>query len=294
LGTSVDLNLSAIDASDHPVALVERPSADVTPASLGIFRDGAFIARAPGTGEIVFRSGGIEGRIPVEVYDNPARIAIVPSRANVARAGSLKLTARAYDSRGFPITLPRDLRWYADGGRIDGDGTFHAGTANARVSVAIGDAKTTEIVTVGSHNIAMPFVAQAHFMSMPKGGEGAVVRNGNELELQYSLGAGERAAYAVAEIPLPAGTIGVAFDVRDDGSGAKVRVAVRNAINEQVLVTAATLEHPGWRHVVARFPQSIAEPARLSAIYIIGRNGEAVMNGAVAIKNVEAVVAGST
>ncbi len=293
LGTSVDLNLAAIDAADHALPLPNRPAATVVPASLGVFRDGAFEARSPGRGEIVFRSGDLHGRVPVAVYDTPARIAIVPARANVAENGSIKLGARAFDAQGFPITLPSGLRWNASAGVVGSDGVYRAAKGNARVSVVIGKSLASAIVSVGSHNVPIPLLQLAHFMSVPKGGEGAVVLNGDELELQYALGSGERAAYAAADIALPANTVGISFDLRDDGSGSHVRVAVRNAINEQILVTAATLERPGWRRVAVRLPQNIAEPARLSAIYVIGRNGATVANGSIAIKDVEAVVAGS-
>ena len=46
----------------------------------------------------------------------------------------------------------------------------------------------------------------------------------------------------MAEIPLPPGTIGVSFDVNDDGGNARLRVAIRNSINEDLFVDATALD----------------------------------------------------
>jgi hypothetical protein len=292
-GTSVPLTISAIDTGDHPAAMPAPIATSVEPASLGVFRDGVFTARGAGNGELLMRSGEIRGRVPISVYTTPARITLLPERPNVAENGSMRLSARAFDERGFPVALPRDLHWRASGGRIDGDGTFYAATHDAQVTVAIGDARATTQVTVGSHDVPLPFVPQARFMSVPRGGDGSVIRNADALELQYALGPSERAAYAAADLPLPARTIALGFDIRDDGSGARVRVAMRNAINEQILMTAVTLDRPGWRHAIVRLPQNVAEPARLSAIYVIGEHGSDVTNGSIGIRNVRAIVAGS-
>ncbi len=292
-GTSVPLEISAIDANDHAVAMPGTLAASVEPASLGDFENGIFTARRAGTGALLLRSGPVRGRVPLNVYETPARIAIVPERPNVPIGGRLKLSARAFDRSGFPIALPASLRWSTDGGRISESGEFAATARNAQVAVAVGDTSAKTVVTVGSHEVALPFVDGARFMSVPAGGPGSVTKTAGAATLQYQLGPGERAAYAASELSLPRGTLAIAFDIQDDGSGARVRVAVRNAINEQILATALTLNRPGWRHAVAKLPQNLAEPARLSAIYVIGANGVTPATGSIVIKNVRAVVAGS-
>lgn len=292
-GTSVPLEISAIDANDHAVAMPGAIAASVEPVALGEFKDGTFTARRPGTGALLLRSGSVRGRVPLAVYDTPARVAIVPEHPNVAVGGRVKLSARAFDRDGFPIALPPSLRWSAAGGSISEAGEFAATARNAQVAVAIGGTSAKTVVTVGSHDLPLPFAESARFMTVPAGGTGAVTKSEGAVTLQFQLGPGERAAYAASELPLPQGTLAVAFDILDDGSGARVRIAVRNAINEQILATALTLDHPGWRHAVAKLPLNLAEPARLSAIYVIGANGATPAGGSIAIKNVRAVVAGS-
>jgi hypothetical protein len=96
----------------------------------------------------------------------------------------------------------------------------------------------------------------------------------------------------MATAPLPAGAIGLAFDVLDDGSGSRVRVALRNSINETSLVDATPLDTPGWRHVVVKFAPDGLAPNQLVAIYILPQKGLQLSSGRIVLRNVRAIVAG--
>ena len=131
---------------------------------------------------------------------------------------------------------------------------------------------------------------------MPKNGEGAIAPRADCagcIELRYALGPNERAAYAVHDVALPPHTVGLRFDVDDDGSGARLKVVLHNAIDEEVLLPVAALSGHGWRQVTVTFPPTFAGPGRLTAIYVIGAAPGEVHRGAIAIKDVKAVVAGS-
>ena len=80
--------------------------------------------------------------------------------------------------------------------------------------------------------------------------------------------------------------------MQDDGSAARLRVALRNTINEQILVDATVLDQPGWRHVVVRFPPEAAQPAKLTAIYVLPPKGMQLSDGEIGLRNVRAIVAG--
>ncbi len=105
------------------------------------------------------------------------------------------------------------------------------------------------------------------------------------------FGNGERAAYAVADLPLPDDTIGITFDLQDDGSAARVRVAVRNDIDEDILLDATQLGQPGWRTVTVRFPTG-THAARLMSIYVLPPKGIELSEGSIVLRNVRAIVAG--
>ncbi|HEY1655444.1 MAG TPA: phosphodiester glycosidase family protein [Candidatus Tumulicola sp.] len=294
-GAIVPVRVAALDAASHVASGGSRLSATVEPASLGTFGNGRFVARHPGRGRVILRDGALTGTIPLEVPASPAQVAIVPIAPNVERGGSLPLIARAFDPYGYALALPPLLRWSADAGSIDGFGRYRAGSRNANVGVRVGNVAATTRVTVGSHEVAIPFAQHARFTTIPRGGAGAVSRDaqcGTCVRLAYAFGSAERAAYATASLDLPDGAIGLSFDVQDDGSGTRLKVALRNAIDEAVLLDALVLDRPGWRHVVVRFPTGNAQIARLIALYVLPPKGMQLSGGQIVIRNVRAVVAG--
>lgn len=293
-GAQIALRVAAVDAGDH-VAAGERPvHVAVSPPSLGEYRDGAFVARHSGSGQLLLSDGALHGDVAVEVSGQPASTRITPLRPNVDVGGSVALVARAFDARGYPLAVPDALAWRATSGSIDARGLFRAGSHDADVSVRIGDVPATARVTVGSHDEALAFAQAAHFVTAPRGGAGSLEKNAGCdgcISLHFSFAGNERAAYAMAEIPLPDDTLGVTFDVLDDGSAGRMRLSVRNEINEDVLLDATRLGNPGWRRVVVRFPAG-TQAKHLTAIYVLALKGIELSEGTVTIRNVRAIVAG--
>ncbi len=292
-GAEVPLRVAAVDAANH-VTQGGAARADVEPPWLGEYRDGEFVALHPGSGRIALRDGKLHGNVPVEVEAAPARTRITPSQPNVDPNATIALTARAYDRNGYALALPSVLHWMASSGSIDTRGQYRAASRDAQVSVRIGAAVTATRVTVGSHDVALAFAEHARFTTLPHGGAGSLLKNAgcrSCVSLSFSFGASERAAYATADLQLPADTIGLAFDFLDDGSDASVRVNVRNAINEDTLVKAADLGQPGWRSVAVRFPPE-TDAARLISIYVLRPKGIELSEGTIVLRNVRAIVAG--
>jgi hypothetical protein len=268
--------------------------AAVQPASLGMFRNGNFVALHPGNGRLTLSDDHLKGDVPIEVAASPARTKITPARPNVDPNGTIVLAASAFDAGGYALTLPSQLRWMASAGSIDRSGQFHAGAHNANVSVRIGNTLASVRVTVGSHDVAVPFAGRANFVTLPHGGPGSLAKGAgcaSCVRLSFSFAGGERAAYAMADVPLPPGTIGLTFDLQDDGSAARVRVAVRNEINEETLVDATQLGRPGWRTIAIRFAPDI-QGTRLTAIYVLPPRGIQLSEGSIVLRNVRAIVAG--
>jgi hypothetical protein len=293
-GAGVSLRIAAVDAANH-VAPREAPvRVSVSPSSLGEFRNGEFVALHPGFGHLLLRAANLQGDVAVEVDATPARARITPARPNVDSNSTVALLPHAYDAHGYPLDLPASLPWRTTAGAIDDRGEFHAGSQDADVTVRIGDALAVARVTVGSHDEALPFAQLAHFVTIPHGGQGQLSKNagcGSCVELRFSFAGNERAAYAIADIPLPNDTIGLTFDLQDDGSAARVRIALRNEINEDVLIDATRLGEVGWRKVVVRFPVD-SQASRLIAIYVLPSKGIELSEGSVVLRNVRAIVAG--
>ncbi|MBV9719881.1 MAG: phosphodiester glycosidase family protein [Candidatus Eremiobacteraeota bacterium] len=295
-GAAIDLRVTALDAAYHVATSPAAVSGTVLPARLGIYRDGRFIAERPGLGRLLLRGDGLKGEVPIEIAATPARSNIIPARPNLDPNTTVALKARAYDSHGYGLALPPLLRWSSNAGSIDRFGHFRAGTHDATVTVAIGQTVASARVTVGSHEVPLPFVAQAHFVTARHGGAGSLEKGAGCatcVRLSFVFGNGERAAYAATDIALPADTIGLTFDLQDDGSDARARVAVRNEINEDVLVDATQLGEPGWRNVTVRFPPD-TRAARLMAIYVLPPKGIEVSQGSIVLRNVRAIVAGQS
>ncbi len=292
-GASVNVHFVAADAAQHVVAVAQPIDVHVEPSTLGTYRDGIFTAAQPGEGVLVARAGALIQRVPVHVVAEPARLAILPQDPSVAQDGHLTLQARAYDAQGYALALPAQLPWRAQGASIDPNGTLAAGSTDAVVSLLLGDHLANARVTVGFHDAALAFTPS--FMTVPRGGDGAAGPSPECVpctQLHYALGPQERAAYLVTNVTLPQGSVAVAFDVFDDGAGEQLKLALRNAINEEVLLSAVVMNHPGWRAVEVRLPSGLAQPARLVAIYVIGPNASASLNGNISVKNLHAIVAG--
>lgn len=293
-GAEIPMRVAAVDANYHVAAGAIDVRFSVVPPRLGFVRNGRFFALHPGSGRLVLRDGGVSGSVPIQIDATPARSKIVPAEPNVDPNATIALRAQAYDPHGYALALPPLLRWMSSAGAIDAEGNFHAGSHDATVAVRIGDTTATTRVTVGSHDVALPFAEHAHFVTARRGGAGSVERDAgcrSCVRLSFSFGNGERAAYAASNLLLPAGTIGVAFDVQDDGSDARLRVAVRNEINEDVLVDATQLGQPGWRSIAVRFPIG-TRAVRLMSIYVLPPKGIELSDGSIVLRNVRAIVAG--
>jgi Phosphodiester glycosidase len=293
-GATVAVRFAATDTDEHLVQSDAPVSVRVEPATLGTYAKGIFTASHAGDGSLVAHAGMLVLRVPVHVYGDPSRVIILPQDPSVAQGGRLNLQARAFDAQGYAVVLPAALPWRAQGGSIDATGTLTAGNADALVSLLLGDHVANAHVTVGFHDAALETTPD--FMTMPRGGAGSAGPS-NEcagcLELNYALDPTERAAYLVTGTTLPQRSVAIAFDVKDDGQGAQLKLALRNAINEEVLLAVGPMDRAGWRSVIVHLPQGIPQPARLVAIYVIGANASASTHGRILIKNLHAVVAGT-
>jgi hypothetical protein len=293
-GATVPLRIASVDAAYHVVQSDAAPDAAVVPASLGVFRGGQFLARKAGAGRLVLRDGNLRGEVTLQIDASPASARIVPALPNVDPNGSISLEAVAFDAHGYPVELPSQLRWSANAGSIDSSGRYRAGARNANVAVRIGQTIANARVTVGSHDVSIGFSDRARFSTVPPGGKGTLTRNdgcGSCVRLTYSFSQNERAAYAMGDVDLPDDTLGIAFDVQDDGSNARVRIAVRNSIKEDTRLDATRLTQPGWRHVTVRFPAG-TDATRLMSIYVLPQKGAQISGGSIVLRNVRAIVAG--
>lgn len=299
-GARVPLHVALTDAAEHAVRTCPcNTRFHVIPASAGRVEDGTFVAGdKPEDAVIRVQSGALQMDLPVHVTTAVARGEILPAHPALTKNEHLRLHARAFDKAGYPIALPATLAWNASAGSVDAQGTFVAGDRGAIASVRLGDALVRQPITVGEHTVPLTLTGMT-FATAPRGGPGGIEQPQTCAEctsLKYDFSATERAAYIDATVSLPERALGISADVFGDGNGEVLRLAVNNAINERFLYTIAKVDWHGWRHVEFRFPPALPQPITFKSMYVINRVGPgapATAAGAVSIRNLKVLVAGS-
>ncbi|MDQ6823653.1 MAG: phosphodiester glycosidase family protein [Candidatus Eremiobacteraeota bacterium] len=298
VGAQVPFRVSSLDDAGHPVGeagtlLIREPS-DLASVTNGVLIAGP----RPGAGTLYVKRGRLSTEVPIHVFDEAARIEILPRAPNVEPNGRIRLSVRAFDARGYAIALPKNVEWSTSSGRIARDGTLDDAQQDALVRVRFGRSSAETRVSVGSHAQELQIGNALHFETIPRGGPGSLESGPCDgcLTLRYDFTGDVRAAYASGRVVLPQEALELEMDVLSDGKGAVLRVALENAINERVTFSAARLDWTGWRHVAIRLPASLSQPATLRSIYVLsGLAGPPVhVSGSVALRNLRVVLAGST
>ncbi len=295
-GAQLKVRVAVTDSSGAPAnppgELIER----IEPAALGNIVDGTFTAGRSGAGTLYVRSGTLSGSAPISVVDRPAQLTIAPARNALLEGERATFSLRASDADGFAIALPGNVSWSATSGAISADGTFVAGHDDAVITARAGDIAVSRHILVGQHEVPLE-LARVGFSSAPKGQPGSAVAEAGCpqcVRLTYDFTGEERAAYANLDLDLPAGAIGIAFDVEGGGDGTLLRVSAINTIDERAFMPATKLDFAGKRRVVVRFPVELAAAKRLEAIYVLSGIGQnrARTSGSVVISNFHVLMPG--
>jgi len=298
VGARVELHAVRVDAALHPLGEETNLVARIEPAALGSFAGDTFVARTPGEGRLVLRDGALKGSVALEILARPASLTIHPLLADLAANGTQQLRAVARDADGARIALPEQLPWRAVGASIAPTGLLHAGASDAEVRLEIGGISATKRVRIGTHDIRLHLASIVRFLSVPASEAGGVTPTdgGQAVDLAYDFSGEERAAFALLEQPLPPQTTALTFDVRSTGQGGFLRVAMRDARNDDILLTAERLDRPGLRSLRVVIPSTALPPLRLTGIYIVRALGPGRANrsaGSIELSNLRARVAGS-
>lgn len=298
VGARVPLQIVRVDAALHALGASSISNARVEPSQLGTFERGSFVARATGHGTLALRDGSLRTTLSLDILARPASLTIHPRLAAVAANGSARFRAVARDADGARLAMPNLLPWRAVGARIDPSGVLLAGSSDASVRLEIGGIAAVRTVRVGSRSIPLHLASIARFLSVPSSETGGVAPANatGGIELFYDFSGEERAAFALLEQPLPPHTTALSFDVRSPGNGGFLRVAMRDARNDDVLLTAERLDRPGLRSLRVAIPPTAMPPLRLTGIYVVRALGPGRANrsaGRIELSNLRAWVAGS-
>ena len=298
-GAGVALRVAAVDAANHAAA--ERPrfrnrraARRSARSATDVFYARASRRRAHRAARRHAEGNGARSRC----WRPRRRLSIEPPDANVDNGGTLQLSAHAADAHGYPLALADNACVeHATGGSIDGrrplsrrHRTTHASacaSATCRRTRCDGRIARSSVCRLPNARAFRRFRAAAAAASRAIRNAAAASRSRTRLR------GNERAAYAMADLPLPRDTIGVSFDVLDDGSASRLRIALRNAINEDVLPDAALLDQPGLAPRRRALSAGSLRRHACSRFTSFRRSGMQLSSGQIDLRNVRAVVAGN-
>jgi hypothetical protein len=237
-------------------------------------------------------------RLPVEVVDRVARLAIGPPRVNPDPHGAVVLTLDAFDARDRAVATAGTVRWSARDAAIDESGRLVAGDRDAVVTASAGGASTTLTVPVGRHRTPLALADPARtwrLVTAPAGGPGAVETDGGALVLTYDFSAGGRAAYAAADVPL-GDALALTCTVEGDAHGAALRATLSDRYGDREPVTfARSIDFSGPRRLTAPVRASLAPPLVLHNVYVAGTlaNPPVTAAGTIRVRDCEELVPGA-
>ena len=276
-GARVPLRARVIDANDHGLGDA-RGAWRFAPSPLiaSIGDDDVLHAGAQtGAASVRVVRAGVAADVPVEVVDRVARLVVGPARANPDPHATIGLTVAAFDARDRPVAVDGLIRWSAKDAAIDARGRLAAGDRDAIVTANAGGASTTLTIPVGRHAVPLALFDDAHrarwkLSTTPPNGPGALTVEGDRLRLDYDFTSGERAAYAVAEMPL-GDAVALACDVDGDANGEALRATLADRYGDRQTVTLARgIDFSGTRRITAKIPASLAPPLALRNVYAVG------------------------
>ena len=301
-GARIPLRARIVDASGHGLGEARGPwRLTPTPLVTAIGDDDVLHAgERTGSANVAVARGAVGTVLPVEVLANVARIVIGPARANPDPHGTIVLKAEAFDARDRPVAIDGLVRWSAKDASVDAQGRLAAGDRDASVTASAGGAITTVTIPVGRRTVALNLfdgTSQAGWKlaTAPPNGPGAIAFDGERLRIDYDFSGGERAAYALNEIPLGA-PLAVSCAIDGDGHGAALRATFADRYGDRHVATfARTLDFTVTRRLTVAIPPALAPPIAVRNFYIVGTlaNPPVTAAGTIGLHDCTESVAGS-
>jgi len=301
-GARVPLRARVVDASDHGLGEARGPwRLAPTPLVAAIGDDDVLHAgERTGSANVAIARGAIGTVLPIDVVANVARIVIGPARPNPDPHSAVALTAEAFDARDRPVAIDGLVRWSAKDAIVDPHGRLVAGDRDAVVTASAGGASATVTIPVGRRAAALNLFDVAHragwkFVTTPANGPGALAFDGERLRIDYDFTSGERAAYAVNEIPLGE-PLALSCAIDGDGHGAALRATFVDRYGDrQVATFTRSVDFAATRRLTVAIPHSLAPPIAVRNFYVVGSlaNPPVAAAGTIGVHDCTASIAGS-
>jgi hypothetical protein len=252
-----------------------------------------------GTYSFAVARGGVRATLPVTIVPRVARIVVGPAQANPNPHGTVTLEAQAFDDDDRPVAIDGVVRWSARDANIDAGGRLIAGTRDAMVTAAAGGTIASATIPVGRHREPLALVDVRRpawrLVTVPADGPGSVDATGTRLALSYDFSAGERAAYAIGDVPLGA-PLALSCAVDGDANGEALRATLVDRYGDRETATfARAVTFGDTRRLTIAIGPSLAPPIVLHAVYVVGTlaNPALTAGGTIAVHDCTLTIAGS-
>ena len=290
-GSRVNLTVSAVDTNYYPLSY---PGYSVSTTGGTLSGNTLATPRTGGAITVTASGGGRSGSMTVNAVASPDSVSILGAGGaalqslNLAPGAAVQL-APAATYQNLSLHADADVFTWSTGGTagtISDTGLFTAlRPGNGTVTLSGGDKSATIPYTVA--DVALKEMddfeeapegqgVYAELIRAPGGEQARYGRASGELRYNLSMtGAAEwRYAEPVLMTSIPYDT--VSLWVLDDGSGNTFSLLVRDPMGDESVVTAATLDSPGWRQLMV--PLGGTGYAVLG--FAIGASENAVLQGA--------------
>ena len=299
-GARIALRARLVDANGHGLGDA-RGAWHIAPTSLVAAIGEDDVLRAgdrPGVADVRIARGGVAGDLPIAVVDRVARLVVGPPRANPDPHTAQILIAQAFDAHDRPVAMDGVVRWSAKDGAIDQHGRLVAGDRDAVVTASAGGATATVTIPVGRRTVPVALFDDKHhaawrLVTTPANGPGSVSVDGDKLALAYDFTSGERAAYALQEIPLGE-PLALSCAVDGDANGEALRATFVDRFGDREIVTfARTIDFTGTRRLNVKVPVSLAPPIALRNLYVVGSPSVTPAAGTVTLRDCNVTLPGA-
>ncbi|THF80821.1 stalk domain-containing protein [Cohnella fermenti] len=314
IGQQATYSLKAYDTYYNPIDASTLTPAWSVDGAVGTFASGVFTATKAGTAKLTVAAGSAKNTVDIEVIggEQLSQLSVNPSTTllQVGQAITVPVTATLKDGRALSVPSSA-ITWEFKGFTADYTGgqlvikSVNENAANAYAIARYDGFSTMIVLAPGTEKKLEDFENAGYtvsFTALPaETGGAAFITDGLtgrettkalELDYDFTLGSGDRRAYAVlgSGLSLDGSPSALTLDVMGDNSNSWLRGEVTNSDGSiSYLTIADKVNWTGWKTVrVDLSSAGIKAPAKLTKLYVVNLaedQDERATTGTVAFDN---------
>ena len=314
IGQQATYSLKAYDTYYNPIDASTLAPTWSASSGAGTFQNGVFTATKTGTAKLTVKAGSATNTVDIEVVggDQLSQLSVSPSTTllQVGQTISVPVTAKLKDGRELSVPAS-SVKWEFKGFTADVSGgqlvvkSVNENATNAYAIARYDGFSTMIVLAAGSEKkledfenagYAVSFTASpaetAGNAAIASGVAGRESSKVLQLDYDFTLGSGDRRAYAVlgSGLALTGSPSALTLDVMGDNSNSWLRAEVKNSDGTlSYLDIAKQTNWTGWKSVRVDMTEAgIKYPATLTKVYVVNLaqdQDERATTGTVAFDN---------